>query len=107
MGNRTNHYQNERINREKFIEEYIGDGNIVDEFIVDRWHKNGAERHCITDNAIIIIYNEISGRLVTKLLARPKQIKRYYESTGRKRPPNYGKILKLAEEHNRLGYNNI
>ena len=103
----TNHYKNKRYNREKFIDEYLGNGRVVDEFIVDRGHPNGAERHCITDNAIIIIYNVISGKLVTKLLARPQQIKRYYESTGRKHPPEYDDIIELAYQHQCLGYNNI
>lgn len=107
MAKQTNHYQNERCNREKFINERLGNGRVVDEFVVDRGHPDGAERHCITDNAIIIIYNVISGKLVTKLLARPQQIKRYYESTGRKHPPEYDNILRLAREHNILGYNDM
>lgn len=106
MGKQTNHYKKKRYKREKFIDKYLGNGNIVDEFIVDRGHPHGAERHCITDNAIIIIYNVVSGKLVTKLLARPQQIKRYYESTGREPPTEYEHILELAFQHNVLGYNN-
>lgn len=103
----SEHYNSERYNREEFINEHLhGDGNIIDEFIVDRGHPNGTERHCITDNGVIIVFNLISGKLVTKLLARPQQIKRYYETTGRKRPKNYNEILRLAREHNILGYNN-
>ena len=107
MGNQTNHYKNQRYNREKFINEYIGDGYIVDGFIVDKGHPNGVEVHSITENGIIIVHNYRTGKLVTKLLARPQQIKRYYESTGRKRPPEYEHILELALEHNILGYNNL
>jgi hypothetical protein len=103
----TNHYKNKRYNREKFIDEHLGNGHVVDEFVVDRGHPNGAERHCITDNGIIIVYNVVTGKLVTKLLARPQQIKRYYESTGKKHPPEYDNILKLAYQHQCLGYNNI
>ena len=103
----TNHYKNKRCNREKFINEHLGDGHIVDEFVVDKGHPNGAERHCITSNAIIIIYNVISGKLVTKLLARPQQIIRYYESTGRRHPPEYNNILELARQHQCLGYNHM
>lgn len=103
----TNHYQNKRYDREKFINEHLGNGRVIDEFIVDRGHPNGAERHCITDNAIIIIYNVISGKLVTKLLARPQQIRRYYESTGRKHPSEYDSIIELARQHQCLGYNNM
>lgn len=104
----SEHYNNERYNREEFINEYLhGDGNIIDEFIVDKGHPHGAERHCITDNGVIIVFNLNSGKLVTKLLARPQQIKRYYESTGREPPSNYDEILRLAREHNILGYNNV
>lgn len=103
----TNHYKNNRYEREKFIDEHFGNDHIVDEFVVDRGHPNGAERHCITNNAIIIVYNVRSGKLVTKLLARPQQIRRYYEATGREHPPEYEHILMLAREHNILGYNNM
>lgn len=103
----TEHYKNQRYKRENFINKYIGDGYIVDGFVVDKGHPNGVEVHSITENAIIIVHNYRTGKLVTKLLARPQQIKRYYESTGRKPPPEYGDILKIALEHNILGYNNI
>jgi hypothetical protein len=103
----TNHYKNKRYNREKFIDEHFGDGYIVGEFIVDRGHPHGAERHCITNNGVIIIYNIVSGKLITKLLARPQQIKRYYESSGKEPPLEYDEILRLAREHNILGYNNL
>lgn len=102
----SEHYKNQRNEREKFIEECLGgDGNVVDSFIVDKGHKNGEERHDITDNGIIIVYNAKSGKEVTKLIARPQQIKRYYEHTGREPPKEYKKILELARQHISLGYN--
>ena len=104
----SNHYKNKRCGREEFINKYLhDDGNIIDGFIVDKGHKDGAEVHSITDNGIIIVHNLISGKLVTKLIARPQQIKRYYESTGREHPPEYKRILELARWHNILGYNNV
>lgn len=103
----SKHYQEQRSEREKFIDEHFGDDYIVDEFIVDKGHPHGAERHCITNNGIIIVYNANSGKLVTKLLARPQQIKRYYESSGRKLPLEYENILRLAKQHNILGYNEL
>lgn len=106
MGNQTNHYKNERYKREKFIDKNFGDdGYIVDGFVVDKGHPNGVEVHSITDKGIIIVNNYRTGKLVTKLLARPQQIKRYYESTGRMHPPEYDDILELALQHQRLGYN--
>ncbi len=103
----TNHYKNKRCRRERFIDEHIGDGYIIDGFVVDKGHPNGVEVHSITDNAIIIVHNYRTGKLVTKLLARPQQIKRYYESTGRKPPQEYEDILELALQHQRLGYNSM
>ena len=99
----SRHYKKQRYKREKFINKYCnGDGEIIDEFIVDKGHKNGLERHCITNTGIIIIYNVESGKLVSKLIARVGQIKRYYYGTGREPPKS---LLKLAEWHESLGYN--
>lgn len=100
----SRHYRIKRYRREKFIED-IDEGYIIDGFIVDRGHRNGAEVHSITSNGVIIIHNLKSGKLITKLLARPSQIKRYYKYTGRETPPEYKNILKLAELHKILGYN--
>lgn len=104
----SNHYKNQRGKREEFIHKYIRDeGYIVDGFIVDRGHKNGAEVHSITDNGIIIIHNLDSGALVTKLIARENQIKRYYENTNREKPPEYKHILEVAKWHEGLCYNYV
>lgn len=103
----SKHYECQRSRREKFIDEHFCNGYIVDEFIVNRGHPHGAERHCIINNGVVIIYNLASGKLITKILARPQQIKRYYESTKKKPPLEYEDILKLAREHSILGYNNL
>lgn len=104
----SKHYQGQRSERERFIEECLGgDGKVVDSFIVDKGHKDGIERHEITDNGIIVIYNVVTNKLCSKLIARPHQIKRYYQSTGRRYPKGYKRILALAEEHKNLGYNNL
>ncbi len=103
----SKHYQGQRSERERFIDEHFKDDYIVDEFIVDKGHPHGAERHCITNSGIIIVFNANSGKLVTKLLARPQQIKRYYENSGREPPAEYENILKLAYQHNVAGYNHL
>lgn len=103
----SKHYLSNRNEREKFIDEHFKNDYVIDEFVVDRGHPNGAERHCITNNAIIIVYNLNSGKLCTKLIARPQQIKRYYENSGREPPLEYENILKLALEHTILGYNKL
>ena len=82
----------------------IGEGNIVDSFVVDRGHPNGPEIHSVTDTAIIIVHNQRTGKMVTKLIARPGQIKRYYAAEGTTTPQN---ILDIAKEHLKKGYNNI
>ena len=99
----SNHYKRQRCKRERLINKYCnGDGKVIDSFIIDKGHKNGLERHCITDTGMIIIYNAASGILVSKLIARPNQIKRYYYGTDREPPPS---LLRLAEWHESLGYN--
>lgn len=104
----SQHYKNKRNNREELIEERLnGDGYMIDGFIVDKGHVKGVEVHSITDKGVIIIHNLKSGKLVTKLLARPQQIKRYYQRTGRQPPPEYKDVLRLAWQHNCLGYNKI
>ena len=104
----SKHYETQRNEREKFIEECLGgDGQVIDSFVVDKGHINGEEIHEITDNGIIIVYNAVSKKLVSKLIARPNQIKRYYQNTGREPPKEYKEILELAKQHQILGYNEI
>ena len=87
----------DRIERQKFIESIGRYGTIIAE--VHTGHPNGPEIHKITDNAIIMIYNERTGNHVTDLIARPRQLLRYGIPI-----PSY--ILELAYQHYQLGYNN-
>lgn len=103
----SKHYTYQRNRREDFIEKILGEGHIVDGFIVDKGHYKGAECHSITDNGIIIVHNLTTGKLVTKLIARPPQIKRYYEYTGRKPPSEYEDILRIASKHEKRGYHKL
>lgn len=99
----SRHYKSKRYKREKFIDEHLnGDGKVIDSFIVDKGHEKGLERHDITENGIIIIYNAASNKLVTKLVARPQQVERYYLNSGRE-PPEW--LLSLCRWHEELGYN--
>lgn len=103
----SKHYNYKRGKRERFIEKYLhGDGNVIDGFIVDKGHKDGPEVHSLTDNGVIIVHNLESGVLITKLLARPEQIKRYY-SDDREKPPEYNRVLELAKWHESLNYNDV
>lgn len=99
----SEHFLRDRQTRDMFIHEAVGDGNVVAQFVVDNGHKNGKEIHSVTDTAVIIISNQITGKLITKIIARPEQVKRLYRSRGEV-PPR--KILCLAYKHNILSYNN-
>lgn len=101
----TKHYEEQRIKREQLIND-LGDSYIIDGFVVDKGHKNGLEVHSITSNGVIVIHNLHSGELITKLIARPHQIERYYESTGREKPMEYDKVIRLAQWYKILGFNN-
>lgn len=99
----SKHYNKQRCKRQRLIDKYInGDGSVVDRFIIDKGHKNGIEIHFITDTGLIIIHNQNTKKLITKLIARPEQIKRYYKNSD-KQPPEW--LLQLAEWHKSLGYN--
>lgn len=76
----------------------------MDSFVVDRDHPNGPEIHSVTDTGIIIVHNQRTGKMVTKLIARPGQVKRYYNAEGKTAPQD---ILDIAKEHLKKGYNNI
>lgn len=98
------HYGVERQERHAFIQEHIGEGNIIDSFVVDRGHPNGAEIHSVTDTAIIIIRNQRTSKLITELIARPEQLRKLYRLENRKVP---AKLLSLAYKHNMAFYNEI
>lgn len=98
------HYAQERHDRETFIEEQVGDGNIVDTFVVDRGHPNGDETHSVTDTGVIIVRNRLTGKLITKLIARPEQLRRLY-ALRNSTPPK--KLLRLAYKNNSKNFNNM
>ena len=93
------HYMNDRQYREQLIK-FLGQGKVIGTFYLDRGHWHGLERHELTDNGIIIIYNNTTGELLTKLIARPAQIKRYYPNGDYPR-----KVVQIAREHTEAGYN--
>ena len=98
----SRHYTRDRQRREAIITQ-IGTGNIIKEVVVDRGHRNGPEVHKITDTALILVYNQKSEKLVTKLIARPAQILRYY----RENEPKPTKVVELARVHTKLKYNEM
>ena len=96
------HYSIERQERERVIE-MIGYGTVIKTVIVDRGHWNGPEIHSISSTGIITIQNQRTKKIVTKLIARPGQIARYY--TDGERAPRW--LMDLAREPLRLALNTI
>ena len=94
----SKHYIDDRKIREELIHK-IGLGKEIGTFRVDKGHPNGAELHTITDTGIIIIRNERTHKMVTKLIARPNQIKRYGIEDKN--------LIEIARKHQILGYNMI
>ena len=96
----SRHWEVEREARERVINQ-IGVGVVIKSVVVDRGHRNGPEVHKITNTGIILIYNQRTNRMITKLIARPNQIRRYYNET--EVVPNY--LIELARNHQRAGMN--
>lgn len=94
------HYTKDRTKREKKIQE-IGQGKIIASYLVhtDREYPYDWERQKITENGIIIIYNPYTERLVTKLIARPHQIRKLM---GKKAPNT---TMQKARYHESMGWN--
>ena len=94
------HYTNERGDREYIIKNQIGYGEVIGKFVVDKGHRNGPEIHEVSDTGIVTIYNKRTRKMITRLIARPAQIHRYYEAVGETAPKN---VLTAAANHARLG----
>lgn len=75
----TQHWSKQRMMRYQKILRVIGPGNLIASFIVDTAHLKGHEIHNVFSNGIILIQNEHSRKIVTGLIARPNQIKRYWK----------------------------
>lgn len=101
----TIHVQRERNERFERIDRELG-ADYVDlaEIIIDRGHKDGPEIHVIDSRAVITIYNLYTGKLITKLIARPGQISRYYKDSTIK-PLWYEAIMNLAQYNYKKGRN--
>ena len=94
------HYEEERQYRENLIRE-IGYGKPIKTVRVDRGHPAGPEIHQLSDTGIITIFNERTHKLVTRLIARPGQIRRYYRNN--EQVPQ--ELINLARQHQILSYN--
>lgn len=95
------HYTEERWTREEIIKT-IGYGEIIKTVIVDRGHRNGPEIHEISNTGIITVFNKRTHKMITKLIARPGQIRRYFENEIIPKG-----LMEKAIAHQKLGLNNI
>jgi len=98
----SKHWAQDRQKRQELINQ-IGQGNIIKTVEIDRHHKNGPEIHQISDTGIITIFNKASKKMITCLIARPSQIKRYYKEN--ETIPNT--LIKIAREHQKLKLNYV
>lgn len=96
----SKHYTRDRQRREELIEQ-IGYGEVIKRVVVDRNHPNGAEIHEISNTGIITIFNQRTHKLITKLIARPNQIRRYFKEN--ESIPNG--LIELAQYHQKMAYN--
>lgn len=93
----SKHWNEDRKVRMHIIET-IGEGQIIKKVVVDRGHVNGPEIHEISTTGIITVKNQRTKKLVTKLIARPGQLKRYW--TAGNVP---AELLQIAKEHQQAG----
>lgn len=98
----SNHYTKDRKAREEVIAK-IGQGKAIKAVVVDRNHRNGLEVHIVTDTALVLIFNKESKKLITKLIARPAQITRYFNED--EVVPK--EVLELARYHSKMGWNKL
>lgn len=96
----SRHYVEKRRNREAFIST-IGLGRELITIEVDKNHPKGPELHTITSTGIIVVRNKASHKIVTKLIARPGQIRRYFDEI----PEIIEKVIEVARIHQKMGYN--
>lgn len=94
------HYKRDRRYREKVVQT-IGEGTVIKVMTVDRGHPRGPEVHELSDTGIITVWNFNHTKIITKLIARPGQVKRYYKDTDT--VPT--ELMMLAKEHLKLHYN--
>lgn len=105
----THHFANDRIYRESIVSAIGGAGKVVLTNVLDRGHKNGAERFELTDNAVMYVYNVRTGNLITILFPRVGQLySRFGESKLNTLNADLLKSIKAkCREHQKLGYNEI
>ena len=96
----SKHYTQERTVRDMIIRA-IGFGNPIKAKEFDKGHVNGSEIHVLSDTGIITIYNKMTKKMVTRLIARPGQVKRFYED-NEIIPKD---LMQKVRQHTSMGWN--
>ena len=97
----TNHYYIDRQERERLIKN-IGYGQLVKSIRIDNGDPRGATIHNLSNTGIITIIAESTNKIITKLIARPNQVRRYYSNRNEEAPAY---LIALARNHTKMGYN--
>lgn len=95
----SNHWTKDRQLRAELIAQ-IGEGKVVKEVIIDKHHPAGAELHILSDTGIITIENARTHKMVTKLIARPGQLKRFFPNGNIPQA-----LINITRQHQKLAYN--
>lgn len=94
----TKHVE-DRLNRFRFASELGDNYTLVNSYVVNTGHENGLEIHSVYSNGMVVIANQDSRKIVTVLIARPMQLKRYGLFNN--------ELLFTAYQHTTKGYNNL
>lgn len=108
LNNATYHFLYERFKRNQLVKDYLDDEfKVIAQFVVDKNHPNGNEIHTILDNGLIIIQNFNTKKVITYLIARPGQIRRYWYDLNLKVPSTkeFQDLIELCKEHTEKNWN--
>lgn len=91
----SSHYKKDRRKREQRIK-MIGKGTIVKVTIGER--DNRPIKYMISDTGIITIWSIENKKVITKIIATPKQIRTYWEEA----PTD---LIAIAQYHKKMKWN--
>ena len=78
----SRHAARDRRERLARVAHEVGLGEVERMCVVDTGHPAGYELHVLTTTGVVLVLNERTRRLVTVLIARPGQVRRYYAPFG-------------------------
>lgn len=89
----SRHYTEDRTERQMVID-CIGEGTVVYTTLQYDEQRGRTYRYEITDNAILIVKDERNTKIITKMIARPSRIRRYWADAPQE-------IIMIAVKHTR------